>query len=163
MNHPPDPDLNGSDAHQDPFPDDAPLVNFLQRYQPDVPDASPDLEDRILHAVLDEVTQSPLGQTSGAQGGWKLARWGIPTAIAAIIALFWGGSQLWQTAQQPVPPDGELEAFVAESWSGAFDPFNDEDSDLLTDPWDWWGQPPSTSVIAEAQTVMCKRSRPCQE
>lgn len=89
--------------------------------------------------------------------------WGIPTAIAATIALFWGGSQLWQTAKQPIPPDGELEAFVAESWSGAFDPFNDEDTDFLTDPWDWWGHSPSTSVIAEAQTVMCKRSKPCQE
>ena len=164
MNHPPDPDLNSSDAHEESFPDDPALVNFLQRYQPEVPDSSPGLEDQILHAVLDEVTQSPAAQTSVEPGGWKMARWGIPTVIAATIALFWGGSQLWRTAKQPLPPDGELEAFVAESWSGAFDPFNDEETDLLTDdPWEWWGQRPATSVIAEAQTVMCKRSRPCHE
>lgn len=165
MNHPPDPDLNsnGFDTPEESFPDDAALVNFLQQYQPEVPDSSPDLEDHILHAVLDEVTQSPAAQPPVEQGGWKMARWGIPAAIAATIALFWGGSQIWRTAQQPRPRDGDLEAFVAESWSGAFDPFPEEETDLLTDPWDWWGQGPSTSVIAEAQTMMCKRSRPCQE
>lgn len=162
MNHPPDPDLNGSDAHEESLPDDA-LVNFLQRYQPEVPDSSLDLEDRILHAVLDEVTQSPSAPTSLEPEGWKMARWGIPAAIATTIALIWGGSQIWRTAKQPMPPDGELEAFVAESWSSAFDPFNDGETDLLTDPWEWWGQGPSTSVIAEANTVTCKRSRPCHE
>ncbi|WP_299490068.1 hypothetical protein [Acaryochloris sp. IP29b_bin.137] len=172
MNPPsdPDPNLNHSDANEEEFADDPALVNFLQRYQPEVPASSPDLEDRILHAVLDEVAQSPSKahpQTSVEQA--RIARWGILAAITATLALFWGGSQIWQTAKQSVPPDGDpdgdLEAFVAESWSGAFDPFDnfdDPEADLLTDPWEWWGQQP-TSAIAEANIDTCKRSSPCQE
>lgn len=164
MNQPSDPNVN----HEGPLNDDPALVNFLHRYQPDVPEPSPDLEDRILHAVLDEVTQSAAPvvlqpQISDEQEGWKIARWGIPAAIAATITLLWGGSQIWRTAQRSTPPDAELEAFVAESWSGTFDPFNDAEADLLTDPWEWWGQQPSISVIAEANTTMCKRSSPCHE
>lgn len=170
MNQPPDPDLNlnHSDVNEASFPDDPALVNFLQRYQPEVPESSPDLEDRILYAVLDEVTQSPATLPTASQDrmpteGWKIARWGIPAAIAATLTLFWSGSQIWRTAQQPGPPDGDLEAFVTESWSGALDPFNDLEVDLLTDPLEWWGQQPPTSVIAETNTTMCKRSSPCHE
>ncbi len=170
MNQPPDPNLNSSEVNEEPLTDDPALVNFLQRYQPAVPEPSPGLEDQILHAVLDEVTQStaalPSGsqrQTSVEQDGWKVARWGIPAAIAATFILFWGGSQIWRMAKQPVPLDSDLEAFVAESWSGAFDPFNDVEADLLTDPLEWWGQQPPPAVIAEANTDMCKRSSPCHE
>lgn len=170
MNQPPDPNLSASSPHEDPLTDDPALVNFLQRYQPDVPEPSPELENQILHAVLDEVTQSasslPAGsrrQTSARQGWWKIARWGIPAAIAATLTLFWGRSQIWRMAKQPAPPDPALEAFVAESWSGAFDPFTDVEADLLTDPWEWWGQQPPPAVIAEANPIMCKRSSPCHE
>ncbi|WP_299405081.1 hypothetical protein [Acaryochloris sp. IP29b_bin.148] len=168
MNPPadPDPNLNCSDPNPEKFADDPALVNFLQRYQPEVPAASPDLEDRILNAVLDEVTQSQSAAPppmSAEHKGWKMARWGIPAAIAATITLLWGGSQIWRTAKRPIPSERDLEAFVADSWMSAFDPFNDVDTDVLADPGEWWGQPPSSSVLAEANTNLCKRSSSCHE
>ena len=91
--------------------EDPELVSFLQKYRPNIPPASDDLEQQLML----KIQQQP--QTNHTNH--KALFWIIPSAIAAIILLIWGGFRLTHPSTQwanKTENTEELEAFVMDTW-----------------------------------------------
>lgn len=113
---------------------DKKLVDFLKQYRPDVPDAAPDLEQRLLAALdRDEVDrtqisrpESPLNLPEKRSRISSIAKWAFPPAIAASLLVSWSGYRL--LIPTPVHPDevAHLEAFLLNNWDGVLNEDNGE-------------------------------------
>jgi hypothetical protein len=103
--------------------DDKPLTEFLKQYQPVVPPASADLEDRIMATIAttispEEFVRRDRDQSAGTTQRRKV--WLIPSAIAAGMIATVIGYRTFAPAPQPSPAEAaELEAFIESSWSNA--------------------------------------------
>jgi hypothetical protein len=103
-------DLNGEDAD---------LAAFLQRYQPPVPVAATDLEDRLMAAIA----ATPLAAESAKPNPVRRFRLkpllgvGIGTVLAGIG---WGiGQHLWPQNPLPAGQMAYVETFLLSSWDEA--------------------------------------------
>ncbi|MBW4520049.1 MAG: hypothetical protein KME16_10170 [Scytolyngbya sp. HA4215-MV1] len=110
------------------FPDDDPmLTNFLRQHRAAPPLASPDLEDRIVHAIAtDRPAKKPGAQVISIHK--KRSLWLVPSTLAAglMVALV-----SYQTLQRPQVRAGDtanLETFVENNW----------DNSLLEEPAAEW-------------------------
>ncbi|NJR22633.1 MAG: hypothetical protein HC786_10955 [Richelia sp. CSU_2_1] len=108
---------------------DKKLVNFLKQYRPDIPEAAPDLEQKLLAALeRDEVDRPklPLNLPEKRSRISSLAKWAFPPAIAASLLVFWSGYRL--LIPTPVHPDeaAHLEAFLIDNWDGVLNEDNGE-------------------------------------
>ncbi len=111
-----------------PPADDRPLADFLQQHRPPVPPAHPDLEDRLLAAVLD----TPPGVPGSVRRPMVQRRvlWVFPAAIAAgLVALV-----SYPTLFPPQPSEAqlaELETFIESTWQGTVAEQPDTDMEEL--------------------------------
>jgi hypothetical protein len=108
---------------------DEKLVDFLKQYRPNIPEAAPDLEQRLLAALeKDEVDrpESPLNLPEKRSRISSIAKWAFPPAIAASLLVFWSGYRL--LIPTPVHPDevAHLEAFLLNNWDGVLNEDNGE-------------------------------------
>ena len=84
--------------------DDEDLSRFLRRHRAHLPEASPDLEDRIVRSLP------------------KRSHFSRPVVLfAASIAACAIGLIIAQPARSPTPDTANLEAFVENNWSTAID------------------------------------------
>ncbi|NJK69745.1 MAG: hypothetical protein HC789_23580 [Microcoleus sp. CSU_2_2] len=106
---------------------DKKLVDFLKQYRPNIPEAAPDLEQKLLAALeRNEVDrpdrnnlEAPL--TASHQKRSKIAcfrKSAFPAAIAAGLLLVWSGYRALDTAQLPADETAHLEAFLVTNWEG---------------------------------------------
>ena len=117
---------------------DQELVNFLKQYRPNIPEAAPDLEQKIL-AVIDrnEVAARKLNnwgklQFTGSHkksGSIGFRKWVFPSAIAAGLLVFGSGYRVLITAQK-ADEAAHLEAFLVNNWEGVL---NDSRGENLPD------------------------------
>lgn len=86
--------------------DDERLVEFLHQYRPDVPPASPDLEQKIICAV-----------TTSPQKSHKQRSWLVPSAVAAGLLIAWTGYRSLMPANFSTA-QASLDAFLESNWDG---------------------------------------------
>lgn len=121
---------------------DKQLVNFLKQYRPNLPEAAPDLEPKILAAIesneaslRNEKTIAKMRSTGSHKSNNRLnitsvSKWAFPSAIAAGLLFFWSGYRALDTAQLPADEAAHLEAFLVTNWEGVV---NDSQAENLTD------------------------------
>ncbi len=117
---------------------DEKLVSFLKQYRPNLPEAAPDFEQKIL-AVIDrnEVAARKLNnwgklQFTGSHkksGSIGFRKWVFPSAIAAGLLVFGSGYRVLITAQK-ADEAAHLEAFLVNNWEGVL---NDSRGENLPD------------------------------
>ena len=91
------------------------LVQFLRYYRPIAPSPPQDLEKRVMAMVQQHPRSSPVSR--------KL--WIIPSAIAAVLCLAWGGSRWLEPTPNFVSQETqseELAAFLVDNWQNVADP-----------------------------------------
>lgn len=113
---------------------DKKLVDFLKQYRPNIPEAAPDLEQKLLAALdRDEVDRPKISnrelQFNSRQKRSRIssiAKWAFPPAIAAGLLVSWSGYRL--LVPSPVQPDeaAHLEAFLINNWEGVANGSNGE-------------------------------------
>lgn len=102
------------------------LVDFLKQYRPDIPEAAPDLEQKLLAALdRDEVDRPQINHLASQFNRPEkrsrislIPKWAFPPALAAGLLVSWSGYRLLVPA--PVHPDdaAHLEAFLINNWDG---------------------------------------------
>lgn len=111
---------------------DQELVNFLKQHRPNIPEAVPDLEQKILTAIdsnqasVFHESQSHRKKTrlsSSAKPDDRLkissvSKWALSSAITASLLLFWSGYRPFETAQVSDKETAQLEAFLVTNWEG---------------------------------------------
>ncbi|MEG4199831.1 hypothetical protein [Microcoleus sp. Pol12A5] len=121
---------------------DQELVNFLKRHRPNIPEAVPDLEQKILAAiesnqatVFHEAHRKKTRLSASAKSDDRLkisfvSKWALSSAIAASLLVFWSGYRPFETAQLPDKETAQLEAFLVTNWEGVLD---DSPQESMTD------------------------------
>jgi hypothetical protein len=106
---------------------DQELVNFLKQHRPNIPEAAPDLEKKILAAIerneAGERKLNYLGDPQFTRSSKRsrivgFRKWVFPSAIAAGLLVFWSGYRAFETAQLPDNETAKLEAFLVTNWEG---------------------------------------------
>ena len=106
---------------------DQKLVNFLKQHRPNIPEAAPDLEKKILAAIerneAGERKLNYLGDPQFTRSSKRsrivgFRKWVFPSAIAAGLLVFWSGYRAFETAQLPDNETAKLEAFLVTNWEG---------------------------------------------
>jgi hypothetical protein len=105
---------------------DKKLVDFLKQYRQNIPEAAPDLEQKLLAALerneVDRQDRKNLeSQLTGSQKRSQIAcftKWAFLPAIAAGLLVFWSGYRELNTAQLPADETTHLEAFLVNNWEG---------------------------------------------
>ncbi|PZV26851.1 MAG: hypothetical protein DCF12_07410 [Snowella sp.] len=91
------------------------LVQFLRYYRPIAPSPPQDLETRVMAMIQKHPRSSPVNRNF----------WMIPSAIAAVLCLAWGGSRWLEPtpnfASQETQSE-ELAAFLVDNWQNVADP-----------------------------------------
>jgi hypothetical protein len=99
-----------------PNPDkDEKLVQFLRHYRPIAPPPPSDLEKRVMAMVQQNSRSSPMSPRL----------WIIPSAIAAVLCLAWGGSRWLEPTPNFASQESqsqELAAFLVDNWQNVADP-----------------------------------------
>jgi len=99
-----------------PNPDkDNNLVQFLRYYRPIAPSPPNDLETRVMAMVQQHPRSSSVNRRL----------WMIPSAIAAVLCLAWGGSRWLEPTPQFASQETqsqELAAFLVDNWQNVSDP-----------------------------------------
>ena len=105
---------------------DKKLVSFLKQNRPNVPDASPDFEQRVLAAIdrNDAIEQKSLGDSRSIAFSNKsktvgFPKWAFPSAIAASLLVLASGYRILITTQFQADEAAHLEAFLVNNWEGA--------------------------------------------
>ena len=98
------------------------LVNFLRQHRPDIPPASPQLEERILTAVA--------GDRSRTRRYSTRILWLIVPSIAASLSLAFWGIKPGLFSPIPASDSAQIEAFMEYTWNGLL---QDEILDSSTD------------------------------
>ncbi len=121
---------------------DQELVNFLKQHRPNIPQAAPDLEQKILAAiesnqasVFHETYREKTRLSGSAKSGDRLkissvSKWVFSSAIAASLLFYWSGYRPFQTAQLPDEEIAKLEAFLVTNWEGVL---HDSPQETMTD------------------------------
>lgn len=103
---------------------DEKLVNFLKQYRPNLSEAAPDLEVKLL-AAIDRNEEG-----SKKQDYWGKVRsivstnrfipsfrqWNLPPTIVAMLIVFWSGYRLIVPGQFNPDEGAHLEAFLVNNW-----------------------------------------------
>ena len=117
---------------------DEKLVGFLKQYRPNLPEAAPDFEHKVLAAIdRNEAAarkRNYLGDSefTGAHkksGIFGFRKWVVPSAIAASLLVFGSGYRVLMTAQK-ADEAAHLEAFLVNNWEGVL---NDSHGENLPD------------------------------
>ncbi|MGL5065985.1 MAG: hypothetical protein ACRC62_38945 [Microcoleus sp.] len=105
---------------------DEKLVDFLQQYRPDIPEAAPDLEQKLLAAL--ETNQVDRPQVDNCKllfdrrdRGSRIAsipKWAFPPAIVASLLVSWSSYRLLIPAPIHADEAARLEAFLINNWEG---------------------------------------------
>ncbi|MEG4531549.1 hypothetical protein [Microcoleus sp. D2_18a_D3] len=121
---------------------DQELVSFLKQHRPSIPEAAPDLEQKILAAiesnqasVFHETYRDKTRLSGSAKSGDRLkissvSKWVFSSAIAASLLFFWSGYRPFKTAQLPDKETAQLEAFLVTNWEGVL---HDSPQENMTD------------------------------
>lgn len=103
------------------------LVNFLKQHRPNVPEAAPDFEQKLLAAIerneagerkLNYLEDRQFTRSSKRSGMIGFRKWVFPSALAAGLLIFWSGYRPFETAQLPDNETAKLEAFLVTNWEG---------------------------------------------
>ncbi|MEO6862690.1 MAG: hypothetical protein ABI180_14345 [Microcoleus sp.] len=130
---------------------DEKLVNFLKKYRPNVPEAAPDCEQRVLAAIdrndqarkLNNLGNSRLTDSSKKSKLFGFPKWAFPPALAASVLVFWSGYSVLFTTQFHADEEAHLEAFMVNNWDGVLNDCHGEN--LLDRPQtDGWTFSPCT-------------------
>ena len=106
---------------------DKKLVNFLKQYRPNVPEATPDLEQELLAAIdrndaaareLNYLRDRPFTRSRKRSGILGFPKWAFPSAIAAGLLVFWSGYRVLVPAQFHADEAVHLEEFLVNNWEG---------------------------------------------
>ena len=115
---------------------DKKLVSFLKQNRPNVPDSSPDFEQRVLAAIdrNDAIEQKSLGDSRSIAFSNKsktvgFAKWAFPSVIAASLLVLASGYRILITAQFQADEAAHLEAFLVNNWEGALNDYHDNSLD----------------------------------
>lgn len=118
------------------------LVNFLKQHRPHIPEAAPDLEQKILAAiesnqasVFQETHRKKTRLSASAKSDDRLkispvSKWALSSAIAASLLAVWSGYRPFETAQLPDKEIAQLEAFLVTNWEGVL---HDSPQESMTD------------------------------
>ncbi|MEG4915476.1 hypothetical protein [Microcoleus sp. B7-D4] len=134
---------------------DQELVNFLKQHRPKIPEAAPDLEQKILAAiesnqasVVNETHREKTPVTTSPKSNDRLkvssvSKWAVSSAIAAGLLVLWSGYRPFETAQLPDEETAKLEAFLVTNWEGVL---HDSPQENMTDrpQTDWLNFPVSS-------------------
>ena len=134
---------------------DRKLVNFLKQYRPNVPDAAPDFEQKVLAAIqrndaaseLNHLGDSQFIESCKSSKKFRFPKWTFPAAIAAALLVFGSGYRALVTAQLHADETAHLEAFLVNNWEGVL---NDSHTENLLDcpQTDWL----TLSTAADSET-----------
>ncbi len=106
--------------------EDQPLSSFLRQNKPDVPPASPELEERLLGEISEMSPQAGESLQRPKRSEKRPILWLVPSAIAAGLV----ATLVNYRAFSPLPSNpaetADLEAFIENTWS---DPVADPASD----------------------------------
>ena len=106
---------------------DQELVNFLKQHRPNLPEAAPDFEQKLLAAIdrneagarkLNYLGESQFTLSSKRSRTIGFRKWVFHSAIAAGLLVFWSGYRAFETAQLPDNETAKLEAFLVTNWEG---------------------------------------------
>ncbi|PSB05481.1 hypothetical protein C7B69_25280 [filamentous cyanobacterium Phorm 46] len=99
------------------------LVSFMKQYRPNLPEAAPDFEQKILAAIdrndainlnyLENLRSTASTKNSKIVG---FPKWAFPAAIAASLLVFGSGYRVLVTAQHQKDEAAHLEAFLVNNW-----------------------------------------------
>ncbi|MCC3419179.1 MAG: hypothetical protein JGK28_14750 [Microcoleus sp. PH2017_07_MST_O_A] len=114
------------------------LVNFLKQNSPKVPDATPDLEQRVLAAIdrndrareLNGLGYLRFTESSKSSKFLGFPKWGFPAAIFAGLLVFASSYRVLVTAQLQADEAAHLEAFLVNNWEGVL---NDSRTATMSD------------------------------
>ncbi len=90
------------------------LVDFLHQYRPEIPPASPQLEERILAAVAGDHARATRRKS-------HRLLWLIFPSIAGSFALAFFGMKPWQPSSSSAPELAQIEAFMEYTWNGVLE------------------------------------------
>jgi len=134
---------------------DRQLRQFLQEYHPPVPTASPSLESQLFQQI-DAPSSGPLFavQPEKINPSWRRFSAGLALVAMAIAG---GITWRWQTQTALTPPSPEiLEAFLAESWTGAIAVSEeaawvdvDVQPEQISPSQEWWQLTQSTAATVD--------------
>jgi hypothetical protein len=105
--------------------DDEKLVDFLQQYRPNIPEAAPDFEEKLLAALDRDEVDRPQISSRKLQFNSpdrrsrmpSIPQWVFPGAIAASLLVSWSGYRLLVPVAVH-PDEAHLEAFLINNWEG---------------------------------------------
>jgi len=134
---------------------DQDLVNFLKQHRPNLPEAAPDLEQKLLAAIesnqaslVNETHRAKTRVTTSPKSNDRLkissvSKWAVSSAIAAGLLFFWSGYRPFETAQLPDEETAKLEAFLVTNWEGVL---HDSPQENMTNrpPTNWLNFPVSS-------------------
>ncbi|MEG4809040.1 hypothetical protein QUA82_16110 [Microcoleus sp. F8-D3] len=133
---------------------DQELVNFLKQHRPNIPEAAPDLQLKILAAiessqasVFPEANRKKTRLSASSKSDnlkiSSVSKWALSSAIAASMLVFWSGYRPFHTAQLPDKETAQLEAFLVTNWEGVL---HDSPQESMTDrsQTDWLTVSPGT-------------------
>lgn len=88
------------------------LVNFLRQHRPDIPPASPQLEEQILASIA--------GDRSRARRYSPRILWLVIPSIAASLSFAFLGMKTWIFSPSPSPAMDlvQIESFMEYTWNG---------------------------------------------
>jgi hypothetical protein len=117
---------------------DEDLVNFLKQNRPNIPEAAPDFEQRVLAAIdrndrareLNRLGYSRFTESSKSSKFLGFPKWGFPAAIFAGLLVFASGDRVLVTAQLQADEAAHLEAFLVNNWEGVL---NDSHAATMSD------------------------------
>lgn len=138
---------------------DQDLVNFLKQYRPNIPEAAPDLELKLL-ATIEKNEEAENKHNYRKKVGSIVSnnrsiipcfpQWVFPPAIATTLIVFWSGYRLLVPAFQP-DEGAHLEAFVVNNWEDVLHDSRGENLSNLSQT-DWFNfaasdrsEPPTTN------------------
>ena len=91
------------------------LVGFMKQYRPNLPEAAPDFEQKVL-AAIDRNDAINLNYLENLRSIVGFPKWAFPAAIAASLLVFGSGYRVLVTAQHQKDEAAHLEAFLVNNW-----------------------------------------------
>ncbi|ERT05111.1 putative rNA polymerase sigma-70 factor [Lyngbya aestuarii BL J] len=99
---------------------DQALINFLKQNRPTAPEATSDLEERIIAAIDTDdpvLSESISTHPSVATKTLRL----VSSLIAVGLTLFWMGYRLVSSSSLSPSEQSQLEGFIESNWNGAME------------------------------------------
>ena len=97
---------------------DQALINFLKQNRPTAPEATSDLEERIIAAL--DTDDSLLSESQQAPVATKTLKL-VSSLIAVGLTLFWMGYRLVSSSSLSPSEQSQLEGFIESNWNGAME------------------------------------------